>query len=407
MRTLHTIVVVAALAALSLGGCNRAETAELKPSPSTGSEVEAGKLDTLAVQLAAIREKSLNPGENEFDATYFKARATLGDWVGSRLAREADTLTANEAASLLNRELAAKALFCTPECEKKLTGFDARGFLEKIEVEARGKQLLVKTRMGILCGYDDTAYLYGVQNGRWIRMWESARSTTPERGYEPEILTDALITFDSAQDTPKLIATIGQYPWCQSRWQPVYSRVWQVGKPSPIVDERTIAFLDDHVAASLTADRFVVFLHIASLDVTVHNYLAVFRYAISESEVKRTAPFALTPRNFVDTWIQSDWAFSKSLSEAPALAALQAVHQREHQNSVKGEYLSATHACDDKKHWEIGIAFSGGADRYFRVVSQMPGEYKMTGVNEAFSKDCSEEDTFIDEENPPASYGLN
>src|SRR5262249_545076 len=91
-----------------------------------------------------------------------------------------------------------------------------------------GELLRVTTNIGILCGYDQSAYLYEWKESRWARIWETERNDYTK--YDPQNIEDVIVSplwFDDAKMS-RLVLTLGTSPWCSSNWHPVYYQLWRV-----------------------------------------------------------------------------------------------------------------------------------------------------------------------------------
>src|SRR5262249_32453291 len=125
---------------------------------------------------------------------------------------------------------------------------------------------------------------------------------------------------------PAYILTLGNDWGCASAWHRVYYRIWRV-------DSLGSKILVDQMGDSfLRAERFIVgsvvnsAVHFSgpvdaiieytqrSVDVVVHNRQAIRHLLIDGNDVRRVAPVALSPRDFVDEWMTQPWSESREWS---------------------------------------------------------------------------------------------
>ena len=85
--------------------------------------------------------------------------------------------------------------------------------------------LIVRTAVGIWCGYDYSAYIYKWRGGRWQRVWENEQNTYTAKNYRPQTLHDVRISPPDDKGN-RLLMTLGSQPGCASGFQPIYYRVW-------------------------------------------------------------------------------------------------------------------------------------------------------------------------------------
>lgn len=80
----------------------------------------------------------------------------------------------------------------------------------------------------------------------------------------------------------------------------------------------------------LNVDRnsFDLRFHADSIDLGIHSRLWIRHFAVEGDEVRRVAPIALSPRDFVDEWMTSPWNQASSWSRTEARPALKSWHER-------------------------------------------------------------------------------
>jgi hypothetical protein len=251
------------------------------------------------------------------------AKHKLRDWVESQLPSLPHLGDEAEFERKLNSELRDAGLFCgessTPGREA-CPDWTSLGFLENLKVRRQGAFLIVQTAVGIDCGSDESAYLYGWSNEGWRRVWQNEQNDYAEKKYKPQVLSSVLVSpYNRANDY--LVLTLGTESWCSSNWHDVYYRAFRLGpdpQAAPLVEGSEWAFLGnvDPVRGSLTQGDVLVEFEQRSIDAGVLIRTGVRHYTISRDGVKRVAPFALRPRDFVDEWLTTDWKQAAFWSES-------------------------------------------------------------------------------------------
>ena len=129
----------------------------------------------------------------------------------------------------------------------------------------------------------------------------------------------------------------------------------------------------------------------------------VLHYVLREGKLEREAPFALSPRDFVDEWIRRDWTISSQWSTAGANAlTLRRMHRKE--NFEGGSYTDTIRCENRPEHWQVGLSwdkFDGGTmvtkRLYFLVRWLPPYRFTLTAINSRPWAACTERDPEADE----------
>jgi hypothetical protein len=337
---------------------------------------------------------------------FARIKALLREWVESRLTPLArsgeDTLTELQ----LNTELVKAGIDCDyfPEPpQTKCPDQDLTGFLGDIQLHRSGGFLVVQTAIGIQCGYDESAYIYEWRENRWQRFWENRQSDYTKDKYVPQRLQDVLISpTDYRPDGDKaahVIVTVGtQPPWCQSNWYPIYCRIWQTradGPPKLLLDENETGWIDDPINAAVRPDDVLIEYDVAARDGLRRRQIR--HYAVGRGTIERIDPVALSPRDFVSSWMDgpSEEAIARS---GPGVKGALDFWRRAFE-SVPA-FVEPTYHCKQKPDlWQVGIQDleSERPVGYFLVRWRPPYHFSMAGVSQSPWPDCTEEDPEADE----------
>ena len=233
----------------------------------------------------------------------------------------------------LNSELREAGLFCGETNGPPCPGFALSdlllGFLDDLKLRRSGVFLIAQTGVGIECGFDESAYVYGWSGEYWRRVWETEQDTYTEKAYRPQTIQSVLISPDNRAND-YLVLTLGVMPWCSSNWHDVYYRVFRLGPDPlapPLVDGDEFAYIagdDPPIRGSVTVNDVLVEFPIRSIDTGVFARPAIRHYKIDHDNVKRVDPPALRPRDFMDEWLTHDWKESAFWSESATASAVHA-----------------------------------------------------------------------------------
>lgn len=336
----------------------------------------------------------------------------LRDWVESRLVdfpqRGSEIALAQELnAVLLKAELTCStnrggpAEYCSSE--------SFVGYLGTLRVTRQQDFLIVETSVGIICGYDESAYLYSWNGSKWQRLWSSEQTTYTEKQYVPQTIHAVQISPVRTGQKQRLVLTLGSNSWCSSNWHPVYYRLWRIGGEQeqmtvPLIDRKEMAFLGKHappISATLKAQELTVEFSALSIDPSIHSRNAVRRFTINGSRARRVAPIAITPRNFVEEWLTRPWIESRTLSNPSSLQALQKWHKRFFTGG--GEFTAVSKRCKGNgDEWQVSLRVISPIDKnepphYFLVRWRRPHAFTLIKVSEQAWSNCTAADAQVDE----------
>ena len=374
------------------------------------------RLDALRLTVTSLRGKppdSSAPRGVTPQLTVVKHQ--LRDWMESRLATLPERGDVGELERRLNSELREAGLFCGETNGPPCPGFALSdlllGFLDDLKLRRSGVFLIAQTGVGIECGFDESAYVYGWSGEYWRRVWETEQDTYTEKAYRPQTIQSVLISpYNRANDY--LVLTLGLRSWCSSGWQPVYYRAFRLGPDPlapPLVDGDEFAYIagdDPPIRGNVTVNDVLVEFPIRSIDTGVFTRPAIRHYKIDHDEVKRVDPLTLRPRDFVDEWLTHDWRESAFWSESANRGSMLDAYRKLHKDFVSGEFIYPTMHCTEPDLWQVGVDFSDpptpmdeppkGA--YFLVRWQPPYHFRMVQVGNHASPECTEEDRAADDE---------
>lgn len=336
-----------------------------------------------------------------------RAKHQLRDWIESQLGpieKEGDETKVSER---LNKALEKVSV------SRSLYDQNLLGSLGGVSLEWESGLLVVITRVGIVCQQDHSAYAYKRINGKWQRIWESEQNDY--RNYAPQHL-NAVHVWQSYEDGkqagPVYILTLGNEWGCASIWHRVYYRIWRVDSSGSknLVDEFGDAYLrsQSYIVGSIVnspahfsgpVDALIEFSQ-QSVDGGVHNREAVRHLLIEGDRVRRVAPIALSPRDFVDEWMTRPWAESQEWSSSPDLSMW---HSKLHADLVGGSFVGDTMHCQTPDLWQVGFKpqdaqrnFQPEPSIYLLVRWAPPYNFALADINNSPWPQCTQVDQEAD-----------
>ena len=380
---------------------------------ATGVRAADPQLAEIRATLAPMRAgAAAETDKNMRGATpaLMDVKHALRDWIEARLKEFPADGDDHVFAARLNQELRAADLFCAPvaaapnadRCAARdPAALDMTGFVEPVHLERRKGVLFVVTRVGIYCGDDDSAYAYERRGDRWQRVWAYEQEIAPGVAYGPQRISGIRVSWPDQRSHARILLLLGESTWCSSNWQNVYYRLWQVhpGGAKLLVDGSHIAYFARHppIEGSVAANDAVIEFRVGSLDVDVHSYEVVRRYAIDHDSAKQVGPVALGPRGFVEEWLRAP---QTDIASPSAPADVQAWHERLQPALNKlGSYTEdhSLHCRHDLDLWQVGIAFNEPKqDAYFLVRWRPPYRFGLVAVSATPRADCNQPDAAAD-----------
>lgn len=352
------------------------------------------QIEALRSQLESMRGRvKVADGPRGATPELTEVKHKLRDWIESRLNSFPRAGDAAELARELNAELKAAKLTCngSAACD---TEFPI-GYLAGIKTSFESGFLVVQTSVQILCGVDDSAYLYTWSDEGWRRVWQSEQNQYTEAGYKPQTLQSVILSpYTTSNEYVAL--TLGVMTWCTSNWRGVYYRAFRLGPDAaaaPLVDGEEPAYLggDLTIAGSVSRDDALVEFVTGSIDGGLLTRTAVRHFDLTSNPPRRVDPVALTPRNFVDEWLAAEWQQLRRWTDNPAATA--EWHRK--LRKVRGEFLPTKHCTDQADTWQVAAELP--APTFFLVRWRPPYRFTMLGISAEPSPNCKEDDPDADE----------
>ena len=371
-------------------------------------------LDALRSSLLGMRRKPPEyGGPRGATPQLTAAKHLLRDWAESRLHALPQSGDEGALQRKLNAELREAKLLCSAggQDQKPCPDGTLLGFLSELQFRRSASFLILQTSVGIECGADESAYLYSWSGEGWRRVWETEQNTYTKGAYKPQVIHSVLISrYNRANNY--IVLTLGSESWCQSNWHNVYYRAFRLGpdlQAGPLVNGDEWAFFADYppIRGSVTQDDVLVEFRISSIDGGVHNRAAIRRYEFDADKPKRVDPLALSPRDFVEEWLNAEWITAALWSESANRRSMRDRHGKLHKDFISGMFIYPTMHCRSTPDlWQVGVNFSDPPTpfdaepkgTYFLVRWRPPYTFTMVQVSDHPSAACTEEDRKTDDE---------
>jgi hypothetical protein len=374
---------------------------------------QESQLETLRATLTPLRTPAKeHPSENWWGAVpeLTDVKHQLRDLVESRLSALKENGDEKATASAINAEIEATGLTSSGDHENLI------GFLGAIELSRNSGILVLKTSVGILCQYDESAYGYEWVKDHWKRIWETEQLNYSKEKYSPQHIHSIQVwqPFDvknGQRIEERFILSLGNEWGCASMWHDVYWRVWRIDSSESrlLVDGSHWAYLasgsvigrvgNNHEYGNTNADVLIEFTQ-ESIDGGVHNREAIRHYVIDKDRVHRIDPVALSPRDFVDEWLRTPWKESADWSNTDKLRPL-----HEKLKKIHAEFSPTMH-CRTPDLWQVTLdAYDYDADNnfeskpsvYFLARWRPPYHFTMMGISSKPWPLCKERDDEADQ----------
>ena len=154
--------------------------------------------------------------------------------------------------------------------------------------------------------------------------------------------------------------------------------------PKPLLDlSQTLYMGDDPAIAAASLTDYDVLIEFAGSSVDGDRLVRqhVIHYAIGKhDELKRIAPVALDPADFVDEWLSTSWTEAGDwTTPSSALANYHRMHQTD---SILGAFTGdATRCAKDPTLWQVSFAMDrepGDRDKMFYFLVRWLAPYRFT-----------------------------
>ena len=127
--------------------------------------------------------------------------------------------------------------------------------------------------------------------------------------------------------------------------------------------------------------------------------IAIFRYGLSGDEVRRMAPLALTPEDFLDQWAQLNWDEAKRWTRDSSDSVLEQSHSKLNSLASDSAEIESVHLCsgtgEGDGDWLLELSVDGGMNpslketTLFVAISKTAGTFVLNGVFDKPPSGCS------------------
>ncbi|HEY2069422.1 MAG TPA: hypothetical protein VGG48_07700 [Rhizomicrobium sp.] len=249
-------------------------------------------------------------------------------------------------------------------------------------------RMILQPGFAIKCANDDVTLVYAVENGQWRE-----RLLIRNDGYkDPAGATDGLTVKLSAAESDgtwfAVATTVA--PWCSSNWTDIRYAVYRPSgdplKPHKLFGGNASFYRNDDTGKLTVGMRdFDLRFTAESIDSGLFSREWVRHYSVIGDTVRRIPPFADTPRDLVEEWIQSPWSDAQ-LWTLPA-SHLQAIHDKLHAKPY-AEML-AVRVCR-LGGWQVQIHHEEYDSDYFLTVDPAEGtNFTITDVSTSRNSHCA------------------
>jgi len=338
------------------------------------------------------------------------AKHQLRDWIESQLGPMKEEGDAAKASERINKALEKVNVAPSKDDDENLLGT-----VGSVSIKWDSGLLLVTTGVGIVCSEDESVYGYRRIGDHWRRVWESEQNDYQH--YTPQHINAVHVwqSYNAGKPTGlNYILTLGNEWGCASAWHTVYYRIWRVDSSGStiLVDESGDGYArgKDFIVGSIVnspmhfdgpLDAIIEFTQ-RSVDSGVHNREAIRHFLIDGDHVRRVAPVALSPRDFVDEWMTQPWTESQAWSESSA-SNLSTWHRTLHADFVGGDFVGDTMHCQQPDLWQVGFQprdaeknFAPQPKVYFLIRWTPPYRFSLTDISNNPRPQCKEADPEAD-----------
>jgi len=368
------------------------------------------RLAEIRTELEHVKAESPGPSETRGASPRLTTiKHELRDWIESQISQLASDPNGGDGAerllaARLNAELRQEHLLWEGGDSAGDSASSSVGYLGKVQLRYQQRQtfLVLKTAVEVDCGFDESAYLYRQENGRWNRVWETEQNTYTKEEYTVQRIHAILVSPNLNQTSPYFVLSLGTEPWCSSNWHDVYVRLWSLSpldpRPKLLLDKSEWGFLGRHdipVQGSVGRNEALIEYTIASIDGSLLTREAILHYSLTQDKAERIDPFALSPRDFVEEWLAEPWEQSRLLSQASSRAALKTAHQ----DVGRDEFIQPTRHCRSPDLWQVALGSMEGkkAAAYYLVRWRPPYHFTMVQVSPRPLPACTEIDPSVDD----------
>ncbi|MGC9945657.1 MAG: hypothetical protein ABSF64_04620 [Bryobacteraceae bacterium] len=196
-----------------------------------------------------------------------------------------------------------------------------------------------------------------------------------------------------------VIVTLGTYPWCSSNWQTIYYRIWETKASAPaklLLNEDELGFIDEPIEAAVQPDDVLVEYTVEARDGWRRRQIR--HYHVAPGKIERVDPVALSPRDFVLSWLDGP---SKEAIQRSAWGVRAALDVWRRTVKDVPDFIDPTCHCKQRPElWQVGMEDAHIPPRphaYFLVRWRPPYHFSMAGASTHPWADCVEKDPEADE----------
>jgi hypothetical protein len=281
--------------------------------------------------------------------------------------------------------------------------FGKYGFELSFEVKVIENPRLVgvTANFSIECGGDTVLLIFAPDNESWkeVLRWQKKPYATVDGG---------TLAFDYGISPPDergqwYIVTHDVAPWCSSTWSSIRYTVLRPTdeplRPKILLSASDGMWFGNEDFGSLTVQKnaFDLRFHSYSIDTGVHNRVWIRHYSVIGDTVHRIQPVAVSPRDFVDEWVESPWEQAALWSSTSAIGNLRKVHEtlsklREATNSLL-EYDSVYACSESADRYQVEVSeevepdFKTARTFYFQVLGR--STYTMVRASKERDPNCA------------------
>ena len=340
------------------------------------------------------------------------AKHLTRDWIEQQLGAFTDIIDTQQVAVGFNQDLRKADLLCEAaqssddRCsEREPYWWDGTGYLRPLRIEKPYHDfLVVRTGMGILCGSDDSAYVYAWRGNHWHRVWQNEQPIEAGK-YRPRYITGVRVSPPDNRSTHRLILSLEHEGWCSSNFYRVFYRLWGIADPlndaAPklLLDASQEAYIGMHeppIEGSMGREDALIEYTVNSFDLDVFSYEVIRHYRTEGDRIARIDPIALEPRAFTEEWLRGRWAESASFTDPAGRARLESAHKQLGSHLSHAQYLGLPQRCrKDSELRQVGILSEEGHKSYFLLRWRPPYSFQMIDVRAEPRSDCNDSDDVV------------
>lgn len=265
--------------------------------------------------------------------------------------------------------------------------------------EGAPELIAVRASFGIMCSEDTMLLIYEWHSGKWrqILRWQSGRYSRVSGAFGDFF---KYVVISSPTSSVPFVAVAHGHPWCTSGYSGFGLDVIKLAQnttPQKVLLHREGDYnrTADRAAEMLkTPSGFQLRVQNLSVDfVNLFLEPVVYSYLFAGDDVRRVQPVAVNARDFVDVWLQSDWAEASEWSARENANSLKEEHARieELRNAATGETLrfGSVRSCGkDPTRVQVELDEDSGASAYYQVREEQDS-FTMLSASAHPNPDCT------------------